>query len=320
METDKIFAKRPSFNIKTMHYEVVKCVKCGAISVVKTPVYRQVYPPRGDSREYVTINSEGYISTKIITIDNDRKKDYRGFSRNYKDNKVAPRESCNCIDGLCQNCIDENHLSVVFSIDNPLTNYYITHDNYVCALYQTYNTNEAYLISRISEELLTNINPGAYSRLIRDNAPDTLEEKLTLAEKYVELSRENIIEFIMSRIQMDEHYIKLKDEFDNETKEIIDFLQNAGRRVFRCSNLNYSGDKTWEKADYCPLMPDSVVSDSKFYKLEERYNAEKRLLIIKEHKDLDLFTWLKEDFENLFTALPFKIAKSHLMDKFYKKK
>lgn len=304
-----IIARLPRRYEKVIYYEVVKCVKCGSISVRKALMYKPVY-----DWDFVRLTEKYFRKPKnqktslLETIK-------RIFgSKKLKNQEVKPKESYHCIDGLCQNCIDKENLSLVFSEDNPIRNYRNAYDTYTNKLPYIFYSKEKSLPSRITKEFLSDLNADAYNSVIRGSDPKTIQEKRALAEKYVESAKESIINHIMPRIQTDENYIRLKNSLDKAANEVLDFLQKSGKRIYRCSNLNYRKGVEWIKAESCPSMPDSIVSDCKFYYLAERYNAEKTLRKIKERMNTDLFAEFESYFEKFFDTLKSKIAKSHLWD------
>ncbi len=304
-----IIARMPRRYEKVIHYEVVKCIKCGSISVRKALMYKPVY-----DWDFVRLTEKYFRKLKnqktslLETIK-------RIFgSKKLKNQEVKPKESYHCVDGICQNCIDKENLNIVFSEDNPIRNYRSAYGKYTSKLPYIFDTKVKTLPSRITKEFLLDLNTDAYNNIICGRDPKTIEEKRALAEKYVESAKESIINHIMPQIQTDENYIKSKNALDKVTKEALVFLQKSGNRIYRCSNLNYRKDVNWIKAESCPCMPDAVVSDCKFYKLEERYNAEKTLMKIKERMNTDLLAEFESCLEKLFDSLKSTIAKSHLWD------
>lgn len=304
-----LISRLPRRYEKVIHYEVVKCIKCGSISVIKAIVYEPVYYPD------IICFTQKYLSKlmnqKTSLLDTIK----RIFgSKKLKNQEAKPKEVYDCIDGICQNCIEKENLSIVFSEDNPVRNYRTAYDKYTSKLPYIFYTKEKTLPSRISKEFLADLNADAYNSIICGSDPKTIDEKRALAEKYVESVKESIINHIMPRIETDEDYIRLKNALDKATKEALEFLQKSGKRIYRCSNLNYRKGVNWIKTDSCPSMPDSIVSNCKFYYLEERYNAEKTLIKIKERMNTDLLAEFESYFEKLFDTLKSKIAKSHLWD------
>lgn len=305
----------PMYFVKIMHYEVVKCVKCGSISVVKTPLYKPIhtyplvsfYEESSSDYDDIPIGEE----EDCICFPCDTTYEEFGFQNKQKCGETSPNDSYNCIDGICENCIKENNITIVFSKDNPITNYCEAYERLESIRPHVFHAKKYNLLRELSEEFLRDINPDAYNSIICGNSPETLKEKEALAQKYVELSIKKVVEHVEVCMGTYDFYAKAKSELDRKTKEALEFLQNAGPRVYRCKKIKYCSDTEWSKAKHCPFFPDAVVSDCEFYKLEERYNTKKNLNKIKDRNTAGVFAGFEKEFDELFYTLASKIAKVH---------
>jgi len=303
----------PMYFVKIMHYEVVKCVKCGSISVVKAPLYKPIY-----SYPLVSFYEESPSDCNDIPIGEeedcicfpcDTTHEEFGFNHKNKCIGVNLNDSYNCVDGICENCIKENDITLVFSKNNPIINYREAYERLESIRPQVFHAKKYNLTREVSEAFLRDINPDAYNSIICGNSSKTLKEREALAQKYLEISRKKITKYLETCMETYDFYSKAKSELERKTKEALEFLQNAGRRVYRCKKIKYCSDIEWTKAKRCPFFPDSVVSDCEFYKLEERYNTEKNLNRIKDRNTADSFAGFEKEFDQLFHILESKIAK-----------
>lgn len=229
--------------------------------------------------------------------------------------------SHDCIDGICQDCINKHNINILFSTDNPINNYRRAYNKFNrrfsdgCIM-TDYRWELQHLKNEISKELLCSISSEVYNSIILGSNPETPEDKENLAKKYVEFAKEDLLKYLQEytrgRVVDIRSYIDSKKYLDSKADEAIEFLKKCDCKVYRCKKENNGRYSYGIRVNYCPPFPDVVVSDCKFYKIEERYNAEEALHKIIERKGVDMLENYQDNIAELLDSLPHIIAESDI--------